>query len=792
MQGLSGGTWRVACALVFVAALAATLPTTGDIGLTWDEPAYRYSQEMSAQWWEGLASARSWGEASPYLEPDALLYYWPYGRHGINFHPPFAGQLNLATHALFGRWWQDTPSRRLATVLEYVLTITIGFGFLARRYGPWVGGVFAGSLLLMPRVYGDGHIAATDTPGLFLWAATTVAFWKGLYDAKGRRWRVLVGILMGLAFLEKVAAVIVLLPLLAWMVVGHLPRTFTKRGGKADWVDGVLTTGAMLIPLGAAFREILRLARQLPPPGNTNLFIARVPSDLPGVILVLPLVVWACRRLLGRVFRSSPIWGAERPALETFTAILAFAPIVGWLGNPAWWREALPRLAHYYMLSTARRGALPDIQILYLGQIYEYSLPWHNAWVLLAITVPAGILFAGVAGLVYTLRSVRRDRLPLYFLAHFLTLPALRMLATPAHDGVRLFLPTFFFLAAFAGWGLVWVADGLARLVRGRPAWTRGVLATLVLGSAAWQLVKVHPFELSYYNELIGGAKGAWKAGFELSYWYDAFNDRTLDALNRKFPKEAAVDFYNQKSMPPTFGDLQALGKLRGDVLLGTRKWDALAFAWLLTQDSKAWTITRLLFDMKPWYALEPRQLDGVRVATVADPVAVSRAWALQMLVESGEEWPIPPDDVPGWVQENAPWLGRFWGQGLTKVPLRKVYEPSFEWAKTAPDRLRAAARALAERKPIAEGSDEARLLAVMKRFDRPDQPGGNFSERLLYARPQSIVDAVEILITHPEAVRAVLGRYPYTDPSTVGGYLDRDLPDPPGRFESPKTSTRG
>ena len=37
---------------------ATSLPTTGDFGLTWDEPAYRYSQQMSAQWWERLARAR--------------------------------------------------------------------------------------------------------------------------------------------------------------------------------------------------------------------------------------------------------------------------------------------------------------------------------------------------------------------------------------------------------------------------------------------------------------------------------------------------------------------------------------------------------------------------------------------------------------------------------------------------------------------------------------------------------------------------------------------------------------
>ena len=138
---------------------------------------------------------------------------------------------------------------------------------------------------------------------------------------------------------------------------------------------------------------------------------------------------------------------------------------MGWLGNPAWWRETLPRLAHYYTLSNERRGALPDIQIIYFGQVYEYSLPWHNAWVLMGITVPAAILGAAAIGLLWALRRIRRDQLPLYFLIHLLTLPVIRMFDTPAHDGVRLFLPTFFFLAAFAGWGTIWLADALARSV---------------------------------------------------------------------------------------------------------------------------------------------------------------------------------------------------------------------------------------------------------------------------------------------------------------------------------------
>ena len=166
--------------------------------------------------------ARSWGEVRGLLDPETLLYYWPYGRFGINFHPPFAGQLNLAAHALFGSWMKDIPARRMASVIEFALTIAIGFAFLARRYGTAVGLVMAGSLLFMPRLYGQAHLIDTDIPGLLLWAAIAVAFWNGLHEENGRPWRVLVGILLGLAFVEKMAAVGVVVPLLLWLVAGHL------------------------------------------------------------------------------------------------------------------------------------------------------------------------------------------------------------------------------------------------------------------------------------------------------------------------------------------------------------------------------------------------------------------------------------------------------------------------------------------------------------------------------------------------------------------------------------------
>ena len=59
---LTGWRWWTICCLIWILTLAATIPTAGDLGLTWDEPAYRFSQLRSAQWWERIAEVRSFDD----------------------------------------------------------------------------------------------------------------------------------------------------------------------------------------------------------------------------------------------------------------------------------------------------------------------------------------------------------------------------------------------------------------------------------------------------------------------------------------------------------------------------------------------------------------------------------------------------------------------------------------------------------------------------------------------------------------------------------------------------------
>ncbi len=546
-------------------------------------------------------------------------------------------------------------------------------------------------------------------------------------------------------------------------------------------MDGVLTTGAMLLPLGFAFQQIQILQERLPLPKSTDLFIHAPVSDWSGAILAIPLAVWVVRRLLGRIFPAHQVWGVERPALETWTAILAFAPVIAWLGNPAWWRETLPRLAHYYTLTVSREQSLPDIQIIYFGQTYEFSLPWHNAWVLMGITVPVFTLGAAVIGLIWSLAQVRRDRLPLYFLVQFLTLPVVRMFPTPAHDGVRLFLPTFFFLAAFAGWGTVALADLLSKPPRLPARFTRLALAALILGSAAVSLVRIHPYELSYYNALLGGPRGAWKRGFELTYWYDAFTPDVIADLNAKLPPHAEIDYLNEKTKTAVmvFQERQLLGSFRGDIQLVRKDRYNFSYVWLLAQDSKATAFTRLLFAMHPWYAREPAQVEGARVVTVADPIAVSRAWALFVLLDSGDPNPQSQPAAPAWVQAYVPWLGRLWGDGVKKSSGLGVNQTILNWSRSDPEGLLTAARQVASGKASTHGPGAERLVSLLTMEGNPKGPQirHDLFKQLLDARPQALVEAVMILNSHRDEVVKVMTRYGYTDPEWIGGYLDRDLP---------------
>ncbi len=57
-------------------------------------------------------------------------------------------------------------------------------------------------------------------------------------------------------------------------------------------------------------------------------------------------------------------------------------------------------------------------------------------------------------------------------------------------------------------------------------------LALLFLAPGILGIIRWHPFELSFYNELIGGARGAQRRGMETAYFAGTYG-HFLPELNR-------------------------------------------------------------------------------------------------------------------------------------------------------------------------------------------------------------------------------------------------------------------
>lgn len=373
----------------------------------------------------------------------------------------------------------------------------------------------------------------------------------------GRRWGLLAGAAAGLA--------LALTP----RVVGHAHVAATDMPLTALWVTGSL--GAFLYaegegrPWGAVAAVCFGLA---------------MATKFTGYLFPVPLLAW----LLWRRPPLERVWGA--------VAVGAAALVVAWAANPMAWHEPIGYVVGLFEESLARDEIVP-ISTYYLGTNYGYEVPWHHVFVMTAATVPLPILALGGIGALKSL--ARGDRLTALCLAEigfFLLLLALP--GSPNHDGVRLFLPMFPFVALLAGKGF----GVLARRFEESATREAGILATVVLAVVFFyppylQTTRADPYYLSYYGELIGGARGADERGMEATYWYDALTPSFLDEIDRILPEGARVLTLPRRGH---FRTLQNFGMLRDDlvitddtdapyVLLYTRKSLMASFGWHLYRE---------------------------------------------------------------------------------------------------------------------------------------------------------------------------------------------------------------
>lgn len=352
-----------------------------------------------------------------------------------------------------------------------------------------------------------------------------------------------------------------------------------------------------------------------------NAFIA------PFGILITLAINW----LLGRSDEASreALTATLKRALIFVSLSTVVALVFLLLTWPWLWYETPRRLFSYI----AFHGKHFPVHTFYLGKLYAYA-PWHYPLVMTAVTTPSLTLLMAIAGfLLTTLHWNRAPFIARLSLVNFLVhIAPFCMPHVPKYNGIRLFMPAMPFIAVLASYSFKCVEASIATIAsklfhRSLRQSLISVLLIVALTAPAFHaLLRIHPFELSYYNALVGGTKGAvYRYGFECTYWgvnivqlipfLNGIRDNSLI-----FILPVGLHAYMQLYM--RFGWLKSTLRFTSDEK-ELQKCDFIAFQCSQTEiynSPVAWFLWR---NCKPAYA---SVYDGVPIVAIYDSNAIRTA----------------------------------------------------------------------------------------------------------------------------------------------------------------------
>lgn len=265
--------------------------------------------------------------------------------------------------------------------------------------------------------------------------------------------------------------------------------------------------------------------------------------------------------------------GLRLPRALVWMAVLG-PPIVVALWPLLWW-DGAARFAFYVRFHLAHEY----YNMEFLGRTwFAPPMPLGYAWVMTAATVPTVTLLASVAGAGLAARdAVRaddarsRDTAILWAICVFVNYGAWLSPQTPIFGGTKHWLTAYPFLCLFAGRGFEACVRALedrlpdAAGATDRPFWRHALIAGLLALTTAPSIVgslRAHPWGLSAYGPLVGGAPGAADLGLNRGFW--GYQTGAVVALLDTLPPNASV--YVHDTTYDAFRMLQRDGRLRADL----------------------------------------------------------------------------------------------------------------------------------------------------------------------------------------------------------------------------------
>lgn len=263
-------------------------------------------------------------------------------------------------------------------------------------------------------------------------------------------------------------------------------------------------------------------------------------TKFPAFLIPMPLFIWA--HLYHR-----------RDYANNLFSMVFLSPIVMISCQPYLWHQTLPRLATFLYDSVSRGYRWEtDFPIFFFHQIYRSStVPWYYPFFMALVTIPEtflGLFLAGFIAMAWM--KTQREVMVLFLLNAGCVLAMGLFPGAVLHDVNRLTLPALPFVTTLASCGFFFLVHKSTEICEATRALQKirhlrlkltASFLLLALFPPASDIIRYHPYELSYYNQLVGGVRGAYQKGLEVTYLMEALTPKFLHYLNQRLPPGAAI-----------------------------------------------------------------------------------------------------------------------------------------------------------------------------------------------------------------------------------------------------------
>lgn len=257
---------------------------------------------------------------------------------------------------------------------------------------------------------------------------------------------------------------------------------------------------------------------------------------LAGTLLGLTCAIRVIGPFAGLLAAFYMLLKLKRKALPVILIYGLTAAVVTYLAWPALWGDPIVEYGSRLTGST-RFGQ--SHEVLFEGEIIAAStLPARYLPKLLVMQFTEPLLLAIPVGLLVALRSVRRRELDgalLVLLALWFGLPLLgqAFLRAALYGNTRqlLFMTVPLVVLAGVGWEFA-----IQRLER---RWVQALVILLAVAPGIYSIIRFHPYQYTYYNQLVGGVRGA-EGRYELDYWCTSYRE-LVGWLNLHAPPNSKV-----------------------------------------------------------------------------------------------------------------------------------------------------------------------------------------------------------------------------------------------------------